>query len=251
MSRGAARTSSRSGETATEATRIRLPRRRGAPGDYHCSMPKETPALDTRQRILIEARRAFAAKGFAGASTREICKAAKTQVGIIAYHFGDKAGLYREIIVEPLATMMDALPMPSVSESLETWLRTYFRAFLEPFVSNEVAPRELMRIFGREIAERTEVFEQAYGEYVLPQHQALATLLAQRVGAQVVDAQIHQLALAVSALVQNYWVTDDHIEALAPGLLQDRAAFDRALDRLVAYGLALIDCERTLRAGEA
>ena len=91
-------------------------------------MPREKqdsfkpPALDTRQHILLKARRAFAAKGFAGTSTREICKAAKIQVRVIAYHCGEKAGLYREIIVEPLAAMMNVLPMPTASESLDQTL---------------------------------------------------------------------------------------------------------------------------------
>lgn len=203
---------------------------------------------DTRERILIEARRAFAAKGFSQASTRDICKAAKTQVGLIAYYFGDKAGLYRTILVEPLAAMMEALPMPDQTASIATWLRTYYRAFLEPLVSGNEPVQELMRIFGREITDRTPVFEQAYAEYIVPQHQALARMLAERVGAAAVDAQIDQLTLAVAALVNDYWTSGDHVQALAPGLLlKDTETFDRVLDRLVAYGQALIRCEQELR----
>ncbi len=42
-------------------------------------------------------------------------------------------------------------------------------------------------------------------------------------------------------------VSGDHMGALAPGLLKDVEAFDRVLDRLVAYGQALIGCERNFR----
>lgn len=214
-------------------------------------MPTGITAPDTRQRLLTEARRAFAAKGFSEASTREICKAAKTQVGLIAYYFGDKAGLYREILNEPLAAMMNGLPMPDDDVPLDSWLRTYYRAFLDPLVSHDPELKQLMRIFGREISERTLVFEQAYLEYVVPQHQALAAVLARRVGAKCVDAQIHQMTLAIEALVRDYWVSGDHIEALAPGLLEDAEALDRVLDRLVAYGQALIGCERKFREADA
>ncbi len=213
-------------------------------------MHAEIRPSDTRQRLLIEARRAFAEKGFERASTREICRAAKTQVGLIAYYFGDKAGLYREILVEPLAAMMQALPQADERMPLESWLRSYYRAFLEPLVSQDRAPRELMRIFGREISDPTPVFERAHAEYVLPQHQALAAMLARCVGACAVDPQIHQLTLAIAALVHDYWVSGDHIEALAPGLFKDGAAFDHALDRLVAYGLALVRCELEQRSGQ-
>lgn len=205
-------------------------------------------AVDTRQRLLIEARRAFAAKGFAKASTREICQAAQANIGLISYYFGDKAGLYREVLVQPLAELMASLPQADDDTPLDEWLHSYYEAFLAPLISDDAGLAELMRIYGREMSgEATASFDEACSQYIVPQHQALAQMLARCVGAPKVDEQIHQLVFALMALVYDYWMSAEHMEALAPALPKGRGAYERVLGRLVGYGLALIDCERSLR----
>jgi TetR/AcrR family transcriptional regulator len=51
--------------------------------------------LDTRERIVEAAVRAFAEKGFRGASTRDIAQRAGTNQGLITYHFKSKDELWR------------------------------------------------------------------------------------------------------------------------------------------------------------
>lgn len=57
------------------------------------------------ERVLECAKREFRAKGYMDASLREIAKAADTSTGSIYTRFGDKEGLFREI-VEPVAEGM-------------------------------------------------------------------------------------------------------------------------------------------------
>lgn len=52
----------------------------------------------TRERILEAALPLFADAGFAGTSVRKIGAAAQVNVATLAYHFEDKAGLYRAVI---------------------------------------------------------------------------------------------------------------------------------------------------------
>ncbi len=57
------------------------------------------PSLpDTRERILEAAAPLFATEGFAGASTRAIAQAAGVNIATLAYHFGDKQGLYAALV---------------------------------------------------------------------------------------------------------------------------------------------------------
>ncbi|MFN0153672.1 MAG: TetR/AcrR family transcriptional regulator [Gaiella sp.] len=52
----------------------------------------------TRQRILVQAERLFAQKGYRGVSLREIAEATRIRSFLIQYHFGSKLGLYQEVL---------------------------------------------------------------------------------------------------------------------------------------------------------
>ena len=53
---------------------------------------------DTRTRLLRAAGPVFATHGFDGATVREICATANVNIASVGYYFGDKLGLYREVI---------------------------------------------------------------------------------------------------------------------------------------------------------
>ncbi|GAB6125454.1 CerR family C-terminal domain-containing protein [Humidesulfovibrio idahonensis] len=52
----------------------------------------------TRDRMLAEALRLFAVKGFEAVGTRELAAAAGTNIAAITFHFGGKEGLYGEVV---------------------------------------------------------------------------------------------------------------------------------------------------------
>ena len=54
----------------------------------------------TRTRLLAVARRAFAERGFAGASVRLITARAGANLGAVTYHFGSKENLYNTVLEE-------------------------------------------------------------------------------------------------------------------------------------------------------
>ena len=55
-------------------------------------------AKDTRDRILQACISCFADQGYAGTTTRTLAAAAQVNVATLAYHFGDKEGLYTAAI---------------------------------------------------------------------------------------------------------------------------------------------------------
>lgn len=59
-------------------------------------MPRKS-AQDVRQRLLSAGLKLFAEKGFDGATVREICDAAHSNLAAINYYFHDKAGYYAEV----------------------------------------------------------------------------------------------------------------------------------------------------------
>jgi TetR/AcrR family transcriptional regulator len=53
---------------------------------------------ETAERILVTALATFADRGFDGATTRDIAAAAKVNVGLIPYYFGDKEALWKAAV---------------------------------------------------------------------------------------------------------------------------------------------------------
>jgi AcrR family transcriptional regulator len=202
-----------------------------------------------RERLLREASRIFAAKGFDKASTREICLAAGVNIGLISYYFGDKQGLYLEVLVQPVADVMARMPAADASIPLTEWLTSFYQAFLYPLQADEAALADAMRIFCREMIAPSKVYEAVCVEHIAPHHHALVQMLAQRCGAEAVDAELHHLGFALVTLAHDYWMSTDFMETLVPGLVRGPGAYQRLLARLVAYGQALIESEAGRRAG--
>lgn len=63
----------------------------------------------TARALVAAARTAFAERGFAGASVRDIAAAAGANPALIRYHFGSKEGLYQRVITEAMEDLRDRL----------------------------------------------------------------------------------------------------------------------------------------------
>jgi AcrR family transcriptional regulator len=76
-----------------------------------------TPRVDGREErgdrtaraLVLAARQAFAERGFAGASVRDIARAANANPALIRYHFGSKEGLYQRVIQEAMEDLRERL----------------------------------------------------------------------------------------------------------------------------------------------
>jgi AcrR family transcriptional regulator len=53
---------------------------------------------ETRDRLLQASEQLFATRGFKDVTVRDIARAARANVAAVNYHFGDKQGLYREVL---------------------------------------------------------------------------------------------------------------------------------------------------------
>src|SRR5207247_1703079 len=73
---------------------------KGHPGTGLRASTETRPQRDreTRERLLRTAARLFADRGFKKVTVRDICRTARANVAAVNYHFGDKLGLYREVL---------------------------------------------------------------------------------------------------------------------------------------------------------
>jgi AcrR family transcriptional regulator len=197
----------------------------------------------SRDRLLRAGLRLFALQGFAKTSTREIAEAADTNVASISYYFGDKAGLYRAVFLEPLdMPPRDLSPLLAGSCSLKDGLRRMLGGFIDPLKHDETA-RLCIKLHCREMLEPTGLWEEEIANGIQPMHAALVALLCRRFALQRADDEIHRLAISIAGLGVHLFVSRDVIEALAPRLSATHEAVDLWAERLVMYAQAMIDAE--------
>ena len=194
----------------------------------------------SRDQLLLQATRIFSLKGFAGASTREICDAAGVNIAAIHYYFGDKAGLYRAVLLKPITRITSRLQgFDDPNLSFEASMRVLLAPFIAASKDAE-HDRAVMRLHLREMLEPSPVFREVVEQSVVPHHNALAQLLARHVGIAKPDEAIHHLAFALVAMANDYCMSREFMHLLAPRVLDRPDANERILDRLVAYSAALL-----------
>lgn len=201
-----------------------------------------------RTRLIVEAMRIFAEKGYAKASTREICEAAGLNPAAIHYHFGDKDGLYRAVLVGPIegiATQLVGFDDPALS--LTQSLHHLLRGFVGEDGLQTPGADDGVRLYLREMLEPTPVFAAAAAQHIGPVHEAITHLLARHIGVAAPDEDVHRLVFGLLAMAHDYCMSREFMKAVAPQLLDGADALQRARDRLVDWGAALVAHERRRR----
>ena len=109
------------------------------------------PSLPARERLIAAGSAIFSAKGFGGASVREICELAGTTSNMIHHYFGSKQGLYDEIL-SGFSESVLVVPIRIISEPPRN--RENLVARLEIFVEETleaiIAHPDLYRLVIRE-----------------------------------------------------------------------------------------------------
>jgi AcrR family transcriptional regulator len=70
---------------------------------------------ETADRLLSEARRLFAERGYRGASVRTITRAAGANLGAVTYHFGTKEALHRAVLERVFGEMAGRIEAAAAS----------------------------------------------------------------------------------------------------------------------------------------
>jgi len=210
--------------------------------------PRDSAGDGARERLLLAGLRLFAERGFAATSTRELAELAGVNVASIAYYFGDKAGLYRATIVEPMGSADDDIALYADPQlTLAQALSAFYRSLLEPLRQGEIN-RLCMKLHFREMLEPTGVFEQEIVEDIRRMHEALVQLLCRALGLGAADDALLRLAICLAAPGVHLHTARDVTERIVPGLMDGDAALRAWQDQLVHYGLAMVEAERARRA---
>lgn len=241
--------------------------------DTDLAAPPTSRGQRARGRLLAEALRLFAERGYEGTSTRDICSAAGSNVAAIHYHFGGKASLYREVFTQPVRALVAAAsqefgaavqcqpaegasaasaPPPRFDESMRLFssgMRRIYSAYLMPLREPTQTSILALRLYLREMAEPTGLIDASMIGVAQMHQSAVHRLLSMVYGVPVeqLDEELRGLGVALSGLATNLLLYAGRINALNSGLLDTPQSVDRTLDRIVRYAELLATDEWTRR----
>jgi len=143
----------------------------------------------TPDRILLAAYELFAAKGFEGATTQEICALAQANIAAVNYHYGNKENLYRavwEYGAERARQAWDERVAP------DTPPEERLRQFIEYRVAALNSTDEsgwFARLIHREIASPSPLAEELHERFLHPKRRWFQDLVREIVGEGLSDRE--------------------------------------------------------------
>lgn len=143
--------------------------------------PKRAQRSDgrsTRAVVLEAAGKVFAERGFAEATSKEICERAGTNGAAVNYYFGGKEGLYEEVLIEAHRQMLSLEDLNRIITS-EATPEEKLRVFLKHIIRTAMNASELwgIRIFLRELASPSPFVPKFITTAVFPKSQKLRELI--------------------------------------------------------------------------
>src|ERR1700741_4967326 len=111
----------------------------------------------TRQHILHSAGQGFAERGYADATSKEICARAEVNMASVNYHFGSRGELYEAVLVEAHHHLLQPEAMLAIAQAPGD-PRDKLRAVLARIVDHVTGPRAHWgsRVVVRELLSPTE-----------------------------------------------------------------------------------------------
>ena len=155
---------------------------------------------ETRDRLLKAACELFSDRGFKKVTVREICLAARANVAAVNYHFGDKLGLYRELLqqaIDGMRRVTESARAEGEGRTAEEKLRRYLVIFLHHILEPEHAV--LHRLLQRETFDPTPMLDALVEQGVRPRVEYLAGVVAEMIGGKPDDLRVIRCVGSVQA----------------------------------------------------
>ena len=158
----------------------------------------EEKDVETRGRVLNAAARLFAEHGFATVTVRDICNKAGANVAAVNYHFGDKLGLYREVLQSAIDAMRAtnyAARRAGEGQTAEEQLRRYIVIFVHRVLAS--GHDTVHKLIHREINDPTPALDALVEQGVRPRVEYLSGLIAEIIGCAPSDERVLRCVASV------------------------------------------------------
>jgi AcrR family transcriptional regulator len=203
------------------------------------SAPRERDPEARRERLLLAAMQVFARDGFDKGSLRQICLKARANLASVKYYFGDKKGLYREVLVESHRRALEHEPQVTLSsdmkpeETLRLWIRFCLRFILLKRASNPV----LGQLVAHEMRQPTACLGEFLKLVVRPFHEELHRIIAAVLRKPEPDMQCEMLAHHIVGLCVHFDHGRVFIDRLGPPVPKTEPDIERLASGIADFAL--------------
>jgi len=195
----------------------------------------------TREKLLEVAERVFADHGYQAATIREICVRAGANVAAVNYHFGDKLGLYTEVLQQSIRTaqidaIQNALDKTAPPEQI---LRAVIRARLQGLSRGDLRDWHF-RILTHELARPSPAFKHFITKVGRPIFKRLRTLVGGMIGLPADDEKTRLCAVSVIGQIFAYVFPGPFLSAVWPEMKMTQDQVERIADHIADFSLAYL-----------
>jgi AcrR family transcriptional regulator len=204
---------------------------------------------DTRDRLLNVAERLFSERGFKDVTVREICGEARANVSAVNYHFGDKLGLYREVLHGAIVAMRDvteAARQAGAGRPADEKLRRYIALSLRRLLAP--GRETIHKLIDREMASPTPALDDLVEQGVRPRMDYLSGVIAEMMDCDPSDRRVVLSVMSVQSQSLMYARRNPIAERLGFSATPSRMEIDEAARHIASFSIAGIRGVR--RAGK-
>jgi TetR/AcrR family transcriptional regulator, regulator of cefoperazone and chloramphenicol sensitivity len=213
----------------------------------HASTRKTQPAPDertpvaTREKLLEAAGEVFAERGYYDATIREICRRAGANVAAVNYTFGDKLGLYTEVLrlskrAPEMAQLTEAMDAAGSPQEL---LRNLIRVRLESLCVGK-RPNWGFRIMMHEFSRPTPAMTRVIDEEMRPVYKRVLKAVGEIIGRSPEDEKTRLCNNSIIGQVLFYTFSLPVLSRLQPELKLTPDQLERIAEHVADFSLAAL-----------
>lgn len=195
----------------------------------------------TRERLLDAAGEVFAERGYHDATIREICGRAKANVASVNYHFGDKRGLYKEVLghADRCAAQMKTKPLSGVGGDPEVRLRGFITGYVAAMLD---CGRTTWhgRLLAREMMEPSPVLDDIVNESIRPRSMILQEIVGELLGPGASEEQVIRCKFSIIGQCLLYHSGRHVLQRLHPGFELTLESVETVARHITEFSVAAI-----------
>jgi TetR/AcrR family transcriptional regulator, regulator of cefoperazone and chloramphenicol sensitivity len=191
----------------------------------------------TRLQLLEVAGQVFAERGYAHATSKEICELAAANIAAVNYHFGGKDGLYSAVLEEAHARLVSIDLVTEITQSKADGaekLRLLLRKIVKEALRRDEGAWEL-RVLSREVVAPTRLMDGMMKNQVQPKAKMLIGMIADLLGVPPTHPAASRSTVSIIGPCIFLLVTNpDWQKKIFPTLLVDS---EELVDHMVAFAV--------------